>query len=431
MLQPGSKTRSSPKEATPGDSGRGRCYGLLPSLPLRALPNVLAFNCLWLPNGSPKNKWSICHRCVWWHRALWNIHVYMYIYIHHWAPAEMFMLLFISELTYTGSLKKISEDKMLFYGTFWGVKKYFCHLWSFHRQQLILLEYYYHGDEWTQRIFYPAVQLFPQFSLHTWHHQAGGRDTSLLTCPCVSTMIRSQPRTVCRRWAIVNIVQSANASLMVSWISKSVSVSIAAVASSRIRIWKQHRILAVSHGHTFPPWIQKYTEQAEWPQPSVVTTGNPYSYGHKHRFYKYPSSFLYVIAFSKAYGWHILQSHPRTWHRLWPEPQVSTNFNFIFNRWISNTNFTSKLIWHITAGDIPPGMSQYWLGWIAFLHWVRSLFPSNKLIWSDFLSELIWACFVQVLHRQQQLLLSSLTLKADAQWTLKYEMFVAFQKKGC
>lgn len=31
------------------------------------------------------------------------------------------------------------------------------------------------------------------------------------------------------------------------------------------------------------------------------------SCGHKHRFYKYSFSFLYVITFNKAYGWHILQ----------------------------------------------------------------------------------------------------------------------------
>lgn len=170
----------------------------------------------------------------------------------HWGPAGMFMLLPILELTYKGHFKNIFKDKLFSQrenkilpslilsqsGSNW-----FC--W----------EYYYQGCKWTQRIFHPAVQLFPQFSLHTRHHQTRGRDASLLTCPCVSTMIRSQPRTVCRRWAIVNIVQSANASLMVSWISKSVSVSIAAVASSRINIWKQHRILAVTQSHTFPPWI--------------------------------------------------------------------------------------------------------------------------------------------------------------------------------
>lgn len=58
----------------------------------------------------------------------------------------------------------------------------------------------------------------------------------LSTCPWASTIILSEPRTVCRRWAIVSMVQSANASRMVSWISKSVSVSMAAVASSRIKI---------------------------------------------------------------------------------------------------------------------------------------------------------------------------------------------------
>lgn len=58
----------------------------------------------------------------------------------------------------------------------------------------------------------------------------------LSTCPWASTIILSEPRTVCRRWAIVSMVQSANASRIVSWISKSVSVSMAAVASSRIKI---------------------------------------------------------------------------------------------------------------------------------------------------------------------------------------------------
>lgn len=48
------------------------------------------------------------------------------------------------------------------------------------------------------------------------------------------TRIRSHVRTVFKRCAIVNIVQSANASLIVPWTKESVSLSIAAVASSNI-----------------------------------------------------------------------------------------------------------------------------------------------------------------------------------------------------
>lgn len=101
------------------------------------------------------------------------------------------------------------------------------------------------------------------------------------------------------------------------------------------------------------------------------------SCGHKYSFYKNHFSSLYVIAFNKACGWHILWSHPRATCGLWPGSQISTIFNFIFSWWISNTNFTSKLIWHIVGGDIPPRMSRYWLGLIAFLCWVRILFPSD------------------------------------------------------
>ncbi|KAH3867985.1 hypothetical protein DPMN_031121 [Dreissena polymorpha] len=43
--------------------------------------------------------------------------------------------------------------------------------------------------------------------------------------------------TVFIRWAMVSMVQSANCDRMVSWISASVSMSTAAVASSRIRIF--------------------------------------------------------------------------------------------------------------------------------------------------------------------------------------------------
>lgn len=74
------------------------------------------------------------------------------------------------------------------------------------------------------------------------------------TCPWLSTMMRSEARTVWRRWAMVKVVQSWNELLMVSWIRPSVSASIAAVASSRIRTWRpeqpirgQNTDLSVSH----------------------------------------------------------------------------------------------------------------------------------------------------------------------------------------
>ena len=63
------------------------------------------------------------------------------------------------------------------------------------------------------------------------------------TCPWLSTMIRSEARTVWRRWAMVKVVQSWKELRMVSWIRPSVSASIAAVASSRIRTWRPEQVI--------------------------------------------------------------------------------------------------------------------------------------------------------------------------------------------
>lgn len=59
------------------------------------------------------------------------------------------------------------------------------------------------------------------------------------TWPWLSTMMRSQLSTVCSLCAMVNVVQSWNELRMVSWIRESVSVSIAAVASSKIKIYTE------------------------------------------------------------------------------------------------------------------------------------------------------------------------------------------------
>lgn len=135
---------------------------------------------------------------------------------------------------------------------------------------------------------------------------------------------------------------------------------------------------------------------------------------------QYPFSFLYVIAFNKAYGWHILLSHPRATCDLWPGPQASTTFNFIFHRWIFNRNFTSKLIWRIPGGTIPPGMSQYWLGLIAFLHWVKCLFPSD-INWFGLISCQSWTGHALCRYcRDSSNFCWVVWLKTDAEWTLKY-----------
>lgn len=59
------------------------------------------------------------------------------------------------------------------------------------------------------------------------------------TWPWLSTMMRSQLSTVCSLCAMVNVVQSWNELRMVSWIRESVSESIAAVASSKIRTYTE------------------------------------------------------------------------------------------------------------------------------------------------------------------------------------------------
>lgn len=69
----------------------------------------------------------------------------------------------------------------------------------------------------------------------------GGCDAFLHTWPFSMTMILLQLITVLRRWAMMRVVQLPNTLWMVSWMRRSVSVSIAAVASSRIRIWKHDR----------------------------------------------------------------------------------------------------------------------------------------------------------------------------------------------
>lgn len=59
------------------------------------------------------------------------------------------------------------------------------------------------------------------------------------TCPLSMTMTLLQLITVLRRWAMMRVVQLPNAQRMVSWMRRSVSVSMAAVASSSIRIFKK------------------------------------------------------------------------------------------------------------------------------------------------------------------------------------------------
>lgn len=65
-------------------------------------------------------------------------------------------------------------------------------------------------------------------------------DTFTRTWPFSITMILLQLITVLRRWAMIRVVQLPNTLWMVSWMRRSVSVSMAAVASSRIRIWKHN-----------------------------------------------------------------------------------------------------------------------------------------------------------------------------------------------
>ena len=68
-----------------------------------------------------------------------------------------------------------------------------------------------------------------------------GRTICYTTFPSSMTSILSESSTVLSRCAIVSVVQSLNADRIVSWIRLSVSVSIAAVASSKNRIWKEKK----------------------------------------------------------------------------------------------------------------------------------------------------------------------------------------------
>lgn len=61
----------------------------------------------------------------------------------------------------------------------------------------------------------------------------------IVTFPSSMTRIRLQDKTVFSLWAMISMVQSEKASLIVVCTSASVSVSIAAVASSSIRIYNQ------------------------------------------------------------------------------------------------------------------------------------------------------------------------------------------------
>ena len=63
--------------------------------------------------------------------------------------------------------------------------------------------------------------------------------SQLLTFPSSKTRILSESNTVCSLCAIVSNVQSLKASRIVVWTKLSVSVSIAAVASSNIKICKE------------------------------------------------------------------------------------------------------------------------------------------------------------------------------------------------
>ena len=68
-----------------------------------------------------------------------------------------------------------------------------------------------------------------------------------ITFPALRTIILSESRMVFSLWAMVRMVQLVNACLMVCWIKLSVSVSMAAVASSRIRICKIRNINVIQY----------------------------------------------------------------------------------------------------------------------------------------------------------------------------------------
>lgn len=96
---------------------------------------------------------------------------------------------------------------------------------------------------WLKLVCIRTVKVLNKIYNHSrpkpsWHLLNSYWLVQVSTCPWLSTMMRSEARTVWRRWAMVRVVQSWNELLMVSWIRASVSASMAAVASSRIRTWE-------------------------------------------------------------------------------------------------------------------------------------------------------------------------------------------------
>lgn len=79
---------------------------------------------------------------------------------------------------------------------------------------------------WNVNIVHVSSYFSPMLLLHC-------------TFPSSMTRIRLQDKTVFSLWAMISMVQSEKASLIVVCTSASVSVSIAAVASSSIRIYNQ------------------------------------------------------------------------------------------------------------------------------------------------------------------------------------------------
>lgn len=78
---------------------------------------------------------------------------------------------------------------------------------------------------WNVNIVHDCIKLFLPYAI--------------VTFPSSMTRIRLQDKTVFSLWAMISMVQSEKASLIVVCTSASVSVSIAAVASSSIRIYNQ------------------------------------------------------------------------------------------------------------------------------------------------------------------------------------------------
>lgn len=89
-------------------------------------------------------------------------------------------------------------------------------------------------------------QSYPACAETQAHRTSGPREVRLCshvaftfthTWPLSMTMTLLQLITVLRRWAMMRVVQLPNAQRMVSWMRRSVSVSMAAVASSSMRIY--------------------------------------------------------------------------------------------------------------------------------------------------------------------------------------------------